>query len=337
MICENISYLADGTLAFAGISVKKLAQEYGTPLYLLDADRIRNNCKIFAEAFSQLFPAGSLPLYAGKANCISAIYPIVREAGLGIDVVSSGEIYTALHAGFPMEKAFFHGNNKTDEDLRYALDSGVGVIVVDGEDELKALNTIAHEKGKKQPILLRITPGIDPHTYEAVTTGKVDSKFGSAIATGEAARMVSLALDSDALLLEGFHCHVGSQVFGEDVFERSVAIMIGFMAEIRDRFGYEAGILDLGGGFGVRYTAEDPVVSVRDRLVSLSGVLKKECEHHGLKAPAFMMEPGRSIVADAGMTVYTVGSVKKIPGAKNYVSVDGGMTDNPRYALYRSR
>lgn len=337
MLCENLSVGNNGVLQFAGQDVSKLVKEYGTPLFLMDEERIRANCRRISEPLKAFFPKGSMALYAGKAASFSALYPIVESEGLGIDVVSCGEIYTAKRAGFPMEKSFFHGNNKTDEDIRFAMDAGVGFFVVDSEEELQAVSVEAVRRRIKQKILLRITPGIDPHTYAAVSTGKVDSKFGNAIVTGAAAHMVELALSLSGIDLCGYHCHVGSQVFAEDVFERAVAVMLAFSADMKKQFGFEAGMLDLGGGFGVRYTEEDPTIDIPGKIASIATAFTDNCEKLGLKKPTFFMEPGRSIVADAGMTLYTVGTVKRIPGFKNYVSVDGGMTDNPRYALYRSK
>ena len=334
MLCANIAVNGEGRLTFAGQDTTLLAQKFGTPLYLLDEDRIRENCRAYTQAFSRLFPAGSKVLYASKANAFRRIYGIVQEEGLGVDVVSGGEIYTAKAAGFDLKNAYFHGNNKTDDEICLAMDCGVGTFVVDGEDELSAVAAEAARRGIRQKILLRITPGIDPHTYEAVATGKVDSKFGVAIETGQAAELTKAALALPSVELYGFHCHVGSQVFGEDVFERGVAVMLEFMAEMREKLGFTAAALDLGGGFGVRYDEGDPLLDVGRKLESVSAVLHETCARLGYPVPAFLMEPGRAIVADAGLTLYTVGSVKRITGYKNYVSVDGGMTDNPRYALY---
>ena len=334
MICENISVSKEGRLLFAGQDTVKLAEEYGTPLYLMDEDRIRHNFRVYTRAFRELFGGASLPVYASKACCFVGLHRIAAEEGLGIDVVSEGEIYTARRAGFPMERAYFHGNNKTDREIAYAMDSGVGCFVVDCPEEIYAIEAEASRRGIVQRVLLRLTPGIDPHTYEAISTGKVDSKFGSAIETGQAEEITALTLEQPHIELEGFHCHVGSQVFAEDVFERSAVVMLEYIARAREKFGYTAGRLDLGGGYGVRYTGHDGSLDIHEKIASVAATINRECERLSLPVPAISMEPGRSIVADAGMTLYTVGSVKRIPGYKNYVSVDGGMTDNPRYALY---
>ena len=336
MLCENISAV-DGHLLFAGQDAVKLAQQYGTPLYLLDEDRIRANCRRYLAAFRTHFGGGSRPCYASKANSFKAMYRIMQEEGMGIDVVSAGEIYTAQQAGYDMTNACFHSNNKTDEDIAFAMEAGVGCFVVDNEEELLSIEREAFSRDLRQKVLLRLTPGIDPHTYEAVSTGKVDSKFGRAVETGDAERFVLLALAQPHVELIGYHCHVGSQVFEEDVFERTAEIMLAFSAEMLKKHGYAAKTLDLGGGFGVRYTEEDPVVDVSEKIAALAGRIRSICAALGIEMPEILMEPGRSIVADAGMTLYTVGAVKRIEGYKNYVSIDGGMTDNPRYALYGSR
>ena len=276
-------------------------------------------------------------LFASKAASFVHLYRIMAEENMGVDVVSCGEIATAKAAGFDLTRAYFHGNNKTDADIAYALEAGVGTFVVDGPEELAALEAACAARGMRQDILLRITPGIDPHTYEEVSTGKVDSKFGNAIATGAADAITAAALSCDHLRLAGFHCHVGSQVFGEDVFERAAQVMLAFIAHVRDVYGYEARELNLGGGFGVPYVAGEEPLDIRAKVASLAAAVMAACAEHGLEIPRMLMEPGRSIVADAGMTLYTAGAVKRIPGYKTYVSVDGGMTDNPRYALYKSR
>ena len=337
MICENITRDAQGTLCFGGANVVKLIEKYGSPLYIMDESRIRTNCNAYVTAMKKYFGESAMPLYAGKAAAFKEIYRIVNDEKMGIDVVSSGEIYTACAAGFPMKRAYFHSNNKTDEDIKYAIQCGVGHFVVDNIEELTAIEQIAAASGRIQPILLRLTPGIDPHTYEAVSTGKVDSKFGSAIKTGQAAQIVSAALGCLHIRLDGFHCHVGSQVFDSDVFLRASDIMLEFIAEVKQKFGYNAHELDLGGGYGVRYVEEDPVLDLSNQIHQVADFIHKKCAELHITEPAIRLEPGRSIVADAGMTVYTVGTVKKIPGYKNYVSVDGGMTDNPRFALYQSR
>lgn len=337
MLCSNIGINEAGHLTFAGADTVRLAAHYKTPLYLMDEDRIRENCRVYKTAMKQAFGDGSFPLYASKAASFKRMYTIMHEEGMAIDVVSVGEIATAKRAGFPLERAFFHGNYKTDADISYAMGSGVGYFVADNEEELRAISHEAESRGIRQKVLLRLTPGIDPHTYEAVATGKVDSKFGVAIETGQAMAFVSDTLRQENLELRGLHCHVGSQVFDEDVYERTVDIMLAFMAEVRDSFGVTLEELNLGGGYGVRYIESDKHIDIPARVKALGEHIKALAEKLSYPMPVILMEPGRSIVADAGMTLYTVSSVKRIPGYKSYVAVDGGMTDNPRYALYGSK
>ena len=336
MICDNISVNEKGHLTFAGYDTVELAEKYGTPLYLMDEDKIREHVRAYKTAMAEYFPKGSMPEFASKAFSCKQIYRIMAEEGIDIDVVSPGEIYTAVKAGFPMGNSFFHGNNKSDEDIRFAIENKVGCFVVDGEDELFALDSIAGEMGIKQNVLLRITPGIDPHTHKKISTGSVDSKFGTAIETGQAMEITKKALALNNINLCGFHCHVGSQVFDPQPFTDASEIMLEFIADVRDSLGYTAEILNLGGGLGVRYTKDDPEIDYGEKIKEIAEIIGSQCEKLNLPVPKILMEPGRSLVADAGMTLYTVGSVKEITGYKNYVSIDGGMTDNPRYTLYES-
>ncbi len=335
MICSNLENRG-GTLFIGGADTTALIEKYGSPLYVMDETRIRHNCRVYLDAMHEHLGASARPLYASKAASFKRIYEIMREEGMGIDVVSCGEIYTAYRAGYPLANAYFHSNNKTDEDIRFAMEHGIGYFVADNAEELIAVNRIAGEMDKEQRVLLRLTPGIDPHTYAAVATGNVDSKFGSAIETGQAEEITLFALSLPNIRLAGFHCHVGSQVFDSDVFVRSVEIMMNFVAEMAYKHDYLAEELDLGGGFGVRYLESDPTIDIAANIEQIAQALKKKAAEFDIPLPAIRMEPGRSIVADAGLTLYRVGTIKKIPGYKNYVSVDGGMTDNPRYALYRS-
>ena len=337
MICSNITRGADGALLFANQSVSALAGHCGTPLYLMDEDRIRFNCRMYKNAFRTAFGEGALPLYASKACAFKQMYRIMKEEGMGVDCVSCGEIHTALKAGFPAELIWFHGDGKTDADIRYALDHGVGCFVVDASEELEALDREAGARGMRQKILLRVTPGIDPHTYEAVNTGRVDVKFGVPIGTGQALDFVRAALSMPNVTLDGLHCHVGSMVFDESVFEDTVDLMLAFMRELKEKLGYVTKTLDLGGGYGVRYVDSDKQADIPGRIAALAEHIRSRAAQAGLPIPYILMEPGRSIVADAGMTVYTVSAVKHIPGFKNHVIVDGGMADNPRYCLYGSK
>lgn len=313
-----------------------LAAEYGTPLYVLDETLVRESCRAYVETMREVFPAGSMPLYASKALCFAQLYRIVAEEGMGTDLVSAGELYTAQKAGFPLENAFFHGNNKTDEDIASALDSGVGFFVADNREELFAIDRQARKRGVRQKILLRLTPGIDPHTHKAITTGTVDSKFGTAIETGQAQELAALALRLPGIDCRGFHCHVGSQVFDVTPFAQAAEVMLRFSKDFGEKYDFTTEYLNLGGGFGVRYLPGHPKPDYRSYLRALADAVRHTCEALQMPCPKLLLEPGRSIVGAAGTTLYTVGSVKEIPGYKNYVSVDGGMTDNPRWALYQA-
>ena len=314
----------------------ELAAEYGTPLYVLDEEVIRQNCRTYVEAMHDAFGPDAAPLFASKALCFKGIYPIVESEGMCVDVVSPGEIYTALAAGFPAGKMFFHGTNKTDSDIEYGVMSGVGHFVVDNLNELAILDNVCEKQGVKQKALLRLTCGLDPHTLEAINTGKVDSQFGVPIDTGQADNFVKEAMSCSNISIEGFHSHVGSQIFESDSFNRQVEILAEYAAKCRDEYGLTVNVLNIGGGFGVRYTEEDPKLNIPERINEIKGHLEAACEKYNLEMPTVYMEPGRSIVADAGVTLYTTGGIKEVKGYRNYVTVDGGMTDNPRYALYKS-
>ena len=326
-----------GHLTIGGADAVELAKTYGTPAYILDENVIRANCREYLEAATREFGADALPLYASKALCFTGIYKLVAEEGLGVDCVSGGELYTAQKAGFPAERIYFHGNNKTDADIKQAMDMGVGRIVVDNLDELGAVSAEATKRGITQGILLRITPGIDPHTHRAIMTGNVDSKFGSAIVTGQAMDIVKKAIAAAGVDLIGLHCHIGSQIFDIEPFSDAADIMIRFIAEIKSECAYEIRELNLGGGLGVRYVEEDREISYSGAISKIAAVIRSFCAKSEIAMPRIILEPGRSLVAAAGATLYTVGSVKEIPNFRNYVSIDGGMPDNPRYALYQSQ
>ena len=336
MICGNLMRNESGELCFAGMPLSNLADKYGTPLYLYDEARIRHNCRTYLEAVREGFGDDARVMYASKAASFKQLYRIIKEEGLGVDVVSCGEIYTASAVDFLLENAYFHSNNKTDSDIEFAIQKGVGCFVVDNAEELFAIDEIAKRFGIRQKIMLRITPGIDPHTYAAVATGKVDSKFGSAIETGQAKAITSLALTFENLELTGFHCHVGSQIFDGEVYIATSRVMLKFIADMERELGFICRDLDIGGGLGVRYVESQPVLDIKATILKVAEDMKATANELGITLPRISLEPGRSIVADAGLTLYTVGTVKRIPGYKSYVSVDGGMTDNPRFALYGS-
>lgn len=326
----------NGELQLGGIAASTLAKNYGTPLYVMEEDVIRRNMQAFRNSMEEFYGAG-LVCYASKAFCCKEIYRIAMSEGLGVDVVSLGELYTAHCVDFPMENVCFHGNNKSREELQAALEYGVGRIVVDNLPELRQLDRLAKEAGKKAPILLRIKPGIDAHTHSFISTGQIDSKFGFALETGEAMAAVKEALSAENILLKGIHCHIGSQIFQIAPFVEAGKVMTGFMADVKDETGYEMTDLNLGGGFGIRYTDEDEPVPFDGYMGPVSQAVKETAAARGIGQPFVLIEPGRSIVGEAGTTLYTVGSVKEIPGIRTYVAVDGGMGDNPRYILYQAK
>ena len=336
MICNNVTVNEKGHLQFAGFDTVDLAAKYGTPLYLMDENKIREHIKEYKAAFLKYFPAGSNPEFASKSFSCKQIYRIMNEENMCIDAVSAGEIYTAKSAGFNMSHCFFHGNNKTDCDIAFAIDSGVGYFVIDNFEEIQAVNLMARDKGIIQKALLRITPGIDTHTHQKISTGNVDSKFGFAIATGMADEAVEAVLKCENISLCGFHCHIGSQIFESRPFIMAAELMLDFIAHIKTTQNYTADILNLGGGFGVKYLESQPALNLDEKIGEVATAINQKCDELQISVPKIAMEPGRSIVADAGMTLYTVGSVKEIKGYKSYVSIDGGMPDNPRFALYES-
>ncbi len=336
MLYDNLSINEAGHLVFAGYDTADLASQYGTALMVMDENRIRSRCREYISAMGTYLPAGSRPLYASKALSTKRIYEIMAEEGMSIDVVSCGEIHTALRAGFPMERAYFHGNSKSDRDIRFAMDAGVGCFVCDNPEELDAIDAEAAARGICQRVLLRLTPGIDPHTHEKINTGKVDSKFGAAIETGQAEELILRALGKAHIDLQGYHCHIGSMIFDTAPLRDAAQLMLEFAAYIRDAHGYVPAMVNLGGGPGVPYTENHPRIDYTAYIQQLGSEISVLCDQIGLPAPAILMEPGRSIVADAGITLYTVQSIKKILHFKNYVAIDGGMTDNPRYTLYGS-
>ena len=336
MLYKNLAVNENGNLTFAGYDTVQLAKEYGTPLMLMDETLVRSRCREYITAMRDYLPAGSRPSYASKALSMKRMYEIVAEEGMQVDVVSIGELYTALKAGFPMENTYFHGNSKTDRDIAYAMDAEVGWFVCDNADELQAIERLAGERNIRQRVLLRLQPGIDPHTHEKISTGQIDCKFGAAIETGQAEALILMALAFPHVDLQGYHCHIGSQVFDPAPFCDGAVMMLKFVKEMEEKHGYRAAFLNLGGGMGVPYVEKDGSISYAKNIRDIGTLVADTCKALQLEAPAILMEPGRSIVADAGMTLYTVASMKQIPGYKNYVSVDGGMTDNPRYTLYQA-
>lgn len=333
----NLSINSDNHLVIGQHDTVELAKKFGTPLYVLDEDLMRDNCRAYKNAIDTYYDGHGLVLFASKALCTMYTGRLVAEEGLGADVVSGGELYTLYKAGFPMEKVFFHGNNKTPDEIELALNCGVGHIVVDNKYELELLNRIANEKNVNQRILFRIKPGIDAHTHDFVKTGQIDSKFGVALENGEAYEIHKLALSMSNIQIDGVHCHIGSQIFDVEPFCEAAKVMIGFIADLYDKLGIKVNILNLGGGFGIKYTATDDPIAPSEYIHKVTNVVKELAQEKGIDLPFLVFEPGRSIVASAGITLYTVGCVKEIENVRTYVSIDGGMCDNPRYILYGSK
>lgn len=335
-VSENLAVNKSGNLTIGGVDTVELAEKYGTPLYVMDEDLIRRNLRRFHDSMNKYYDGRGEVHYASKAFSCMEMCRIVASEGDGLDAVSIGELYTAVKAGFPVEKIGFHGNNKSDEELEYALEVGVGHIIVDNLSELRRLETLAGKTGKKPQIMFRIKPGIDAHTHKAVMTGQIDSKFGFALETGEAFEAVKEAVTCENVELFGLHCHIGSQIFDIEPFEAAAKTMLGFIAKIKSELGYEIKGLNLGGGFGIKYLTEHDPAPFEEFLKRVSAVVKAECAELGVTQPRMFIEPGRSIAAPAGITLYKVGARKEIPNIRTYVSVDGGMADNPRYILYQS-
>lgn len=331
----NYSINEKGHFVVCGHDTVELAKQYGTPLYVIDEDKVREMCRTYKNAVKKHFDDADI-LYASKALSFKGMYEIAKEEGMCVDAVSIGEIYTAISAGFPKDRIYYHGNNKMREDIEFAVGQGIGTFVADNCEELDFIDEAAKNKGIVQNVLLRITPGIDPHTHAKIATGNVDSKFGEAIETGQALDFVKHALSKKNLNLLGIHCHVGSQSFDPEPFIDACEIMTKFASEIKEKCSYEIKVLDLGGGFGVRYLPEQENLDIEWMIGEISKTVKKTVAENGLKMPKIMFEPGRSLVAASGVTLYTVGHIKEIKGYKNYIPVNGGMTDNPRYALYEA-
>lgn len=326
---------ARGHLVIGGCDAVKLAQDYGTPLYVLDEAALRERAREYRQAFSRYLP-GSEVIYAGKALLNTAICRIMAEENLALDVVSGGELYTALVAAFPTEKIYFHGNNKSRQELAMALDHRVGRIVVDSFYELKLLQELAAARNTVANILVRITPGVEPNTHSYIQTGQFDSKFGFPLGTKDTLAAIEAADQMPNLRLWGLHCHIGSQIFGLESFVTATKVMVRFLAEIKESLGLEIMELDLGGGLGIRYHDGNEPPSLGEYAKALGEAICESCTELELPIPKIMVEPGRSIVGEAGTTLYTVGSIKDIPGVRRYVAVDGGMADNPRVTLYQA-
>ena len=337
MLHPSYGINSEGHFTLGGADTVSLAKKYGTPLYLINENDIVSTCRTYRDAVKKYFSEKSAIYYASKALSCKEIYRIIEKEDINTDVVSLGELYTAIKAGYTPSRICLHGNNKTDEEISAALSYGVGSFVVECFDELDAIQKIATKLGKRARVLLRITPNIDCHSLRAISTGKLDSKFGVPIETGQAEKFVEHALSLSALDVIGYHCHCGSQVFEIQPYIDQLEVMLRFSADMKEKLGYTPEYLNIGGGFGTRYTENDDSIDITESIRILGEKLTIFCKMLGLDRPHILMEPGRSIVAAAGVTLYTVGSVKNIGDFRTYVTVDGGMTDNPRYALYASK
>jgi len=325
-----------GHLEIGGCDTTELAQKFGTPLYVYDEAYIRNKCRAFVKAFEESGFTFQVA-YASKAFSTLAMCKLAEEEGLSLDVVSGGELYTALQAGFPADRIHFHGNNKSLEEIQMAMDANIGCFVVDNFYELAMLEEMAQENNKMVQVLLRVTPGVEAHTHEYISTGQQDSKFGFDVLSGQALQAMETAHRSASLKLLGVHSHIGSQIFETDGFLIAISRLVDLLKQARESFGFISEVLNVGGGFGIRYVEGDTPLSPEEYVKAITKAVREELDQASLPLPEIWIEPGRSIVGDAGTTLYRIGSIKEIPGVRKYVAVDGGMTDNLRPALYEAR
>lgn len=320
-------------LYVGGVKASALSKEYGTPLYVIDEELVRSNCRRYYNAM-KCEERGNRVTYAGKAFINMSMCNLVNEENLYLDVVSGGELYTAYKAGFPLERIYFHGNNKSDYEIDLGVRLGIGRFIVDNVHELEVLNSIAQEYGRVQKVYLRITPGVEAHTHEYIKTGQLDSKFGFPVIGDTVYDVVKRAMELEYIELNGLHCHIGSQIFDLEPFEDTTEIMLNLINDIKETLGYEIKELDLGGGFGIYYTEGDKPKEIEEYCSVIINKADEICRKLNINVPILSIEPGRSIVGNAGLTLYTVGAIKEIPNIRKYVSVDGGMSDNIRPALY---
>ncbi len=327
---------ADGRLSIGGVSLVDLAREFGTPLYVYDEATIRHQCELYRSAFRERYPDARI-VYAGKAYLSSALLAVIADEGMWLDVVSAGELMMAYRCGFPIERVVFHGNNKTPEELRLALELGIGEIILDNLYEIDLLGTLTRDMGKSVDVLIRVNPGVDVHTHDYRKTGIVDSKFGLLIGSGSAAEAVERVLELPELRLRGYHAHIGSQIFEIEPFLTTIDTLFEFAADMQERFDVTPSQISPGGGLGIQYEKSDPDVGIGEFAENVSDAVKRASNRFDLPLPTLTIEPGRTIVGPSGVALYRVGSVKEIPNIRRYVSVDGGMADNIRPALYGAR
>lgn len=325
-----------GNLTISGADTVELARQYGTPLYVMSEEEIRRVCRNYVDSFQKFYQGNGCPIYASKAFCCKEMCRIAFSEGLDLEVVSGGELFTALQAGIPGKNIHFQGNNKSVSELELAVENDVGDIVVDNPSELEKLEKVASCKGKTVTASLRVKPGIDAHTHEFIRTGQIDSKFGLDLASGEAFMAAKRAIELEHIKLIGLHCHIGSQIMEKEPFVHAAEVMLGLLHKIKQELGVEVDHLNLGGGFGIHYTEADDFIPYMEYMEAVSEKIHSCCAQLDLKLPRIYIEPGRSIVGEAGITLYTVGGIREIPNVRNYVAIDGGMFENPRYALYQS-
>lgn len=336
---DTMKINGEGHLEIGGVDTVNIAKEYGTPVYVMDESYIRSVVRAYKNTIESAYGYGNLA-YASKAFSSMAIYSIMKSEGVNIDVVSGGEIYTALKAGFDIKNAYFHGNNKLVSELELAMTNGIGVIVVDNIEDITVIDSIAKEKGIIQDVIIRTNPGVEAHTHSYIQTAKIDSKFGFSISNDDAMNAVKAAISAEHVKLRGLHCHIGSQIFDKHAFVVAVDVMTDFIVDIKRELNYDIDELNMGGGFGVHYTEEDPKYSVEEYcnyVKIIVNALNDAIESKRIKKPYLMIEPGRSIVAESGITLYTVGTIKDIKGIRKYINIDGGMGDNIRPALYEAK
>lgn len=340
LLFDHQTILPNGHLAIGGCDVADLASEFGTPLYVIDEEAVRGRMRAYREAFNALYP--TVVAYAGKAFLTTAMARLVDEEGLNLDVASGGELFTALQAGFPPARLVLHGNNKSEDELIMGLEAGVGRIVLDNFLELERLERLTRTMGRTARMLIRCTPGIDPHTHRRIRTGQEDTKFGLSVKSGDALEAARRITASPTLELKGIHCHIGSNLMDASSHVEALDVMTQFFATVRRETGSAMDELNVGGGLGVRYLPEHKPTSIDEFARTMVGALREGLERYGAGEPRLGLEPGRSIVAEAGTTLYTVGAVKEVqipeePGTRIYATIDGGMSDNPRPQLYEAR
>lgn len=327
---------ANGHLEMGGCDTVQIARNFGTPVYVFDEAKIRSNCRQYVQSFQKYYPNSEV-IYASKVFINLAMCRLIADENMGLDVVSGGELFTAVRAGFPRNRIYFHGNNKTPNELLMAIEEQVGCIVVDNFHELELLNGLAAEHHTQVNIMLRVSPGIDAHTHHYIKTGMIDSKFGLPIANGQALTAIEQALTLKQLVFRGIHCHIGSQIFDLKSYIEAAETMMEFVQHIKIKTGHIVEAVNLGGGLGIFYTEGDSPQPIEHLVMEISKAIMSAASFYQLPLPKIILEPGRSIVGEAGVTLYTVGAVKEIPGIRKYVAVDGGMTDNPRPALYQAQ